>query len=347
MEWSGRDNIAEKFRHLADQSNVQISPLYAALGPKIAEDEALLRLSAHAQESQPPVNLLLASVQYMLLYEIPDEALAQFYHGLTPSPGDPHGVFPAFKAYCSQHEPRLRELISAGVTNTNETGRCAVLLPAFHLISEEVERAPLHMIEIGCSAGLNLTWDRFHYDYGQGRTIGSSTSPVQIKCDVRDGAPLPNLSELPDIASRQGLELNPVDLNDEHFRRWLRALIWPEQTDRAERLDAAINLTLEHPPQIHSGDAVKTLPAVFEGLPEGEPVCVYHSLVFYQITESARQVVYTCLDRLALSRPVFRVAYEMGEGSETVLDLITHGKTKQMKRLALCHPHGAWLEWLA
>ena len=40
---------------------------------------------------------------------------------------------------------------------------------------------------------------------------------------------------------RAGLDLNPLQANHEHDRRWLVWLIWPEQFDRAERLGRTLD----------------------------------------------------------------------------------------------------------
>ena len=44
-------------------------------------------------------------------------------------------------------------------TQTNEVGRCAVILPA-------LPAAPIALIEVGASAGLCLLFDKYQYDYG-------------------------------------------------------------------------------------------------------------------------------------------------------------------------------------
>ena len=43
---------------------------------------------------------------------------------------------------------------------------------------------------------------------------------------------------LPEVASRIGSDPEPLDSADPQDAAWLRALIWPEQTERAQRLGA-------------------------------------------------------------------------------------------------------------
>ena len=44
---------------------------------------------------------------------------------------------------------------------------------------------PLALIEVGASAGLNLLFDRYGYDYGAGRSAGDPSAPVRFTCALR------------------------------------------------------------------------------------------------------------------------------------------------------------------
>ena len=85
--------------------------------------------------------LLFACVHDLLLAGRPDEGLARFYPDLatTPDDGDP---MPAFRAFAAAHADELAELLVTRSTQTNEIGRCALLLPAFGLVADEV--GPAH-----------------------------------------------------------------------------------------------------------------------------------------------------------------------------------------------------------
>ena len=49
--------------------------------------------------------------------------------------------------------------------------------------------APIGLVEVGPSAGLNLGFDRYSYDFGDGTVRGDVTSAVELACEVRAGAP--------------------------------------------------------------------------------------------------------------------------------------------------------------
>jgi hypothetical protein len=63
---------------------------------------------------------------------------------------------------------------------TDENGRHAVLYPA---IAESARRAAANavgLVDVGCSAGLNLNVDRGGMTYSDGQSLGDPTSPVQL-----------------------------------------------------------------------------------------------------------------------------------------------------------------------
>ncbi len=64
-------------------------------------------------------------------------------------------------------------------------------------------------------------------------------------------APLP--TQFPTVSWRGSLDLNPLHVDDPQDRRWLAPLIWPEQTDRGDRLDSACDIVAADPPT--RGDA--------------------------------------------------------------------------------------------
>ncbi len=340
-----KEGLIKHFRFYEDVHTPPVSPLYTVICRGICEDDALLSMAADATPGQPAANLILAAVQYLLLFEDPDPALARFYPTLTDRPDAPESAYQAFHDYCIRHEARIRALVSTRRTNTNEVGRCACLLPAFHLVSDAVKGRALTMIELGPSAGLNLLWDRFFYDYGEGRTIGDADSAVRIGCAAEGDLPLG--PGQPAVADRCGLEISPVDLRDLETRRWLRALIWPEQVERTERLDAAIALALADPEPVRAGDAAALLPGLLAEAPEGEPVCVYHSLVHYQMPDTVRAMIDDALRAAARTRPVFRIAYEGTPGPDCAVAITRYHEDAASARHALCHPHGTWLTWHA
>jgi len=86
---------------------------------------------------------------------------------------------------------------------TNEVGRSALFLGGFF----EVARAqglPLRLLEMGCSGGLNLLWDRYHYRLGD-TEWGPRDSPVGG--DPPRGGPKPPPAAREVLSRRGGVVL--------------------------------------------------------------------------------------------------------------------------------------------
>ena len=97
---------------------------------------------------------------------------------------------------------------------------------------------PIGLVDVGCSAGLNLLCDQYRLDYGEFGGTGPTDAPIQLACEVRGATP-PIVAELPPIAARVGLDHDPVDLGDRDSFLWQLACVWPD-TGRLDRTRAAL-----------------------------------------------------------------------------------------------------------
>ncbi len=324
------------------------SVLYARLAAGIGGDEELKALAAKARAGQPHANLILGAVHFLLLRGA-DDHLKRFYPsvgGTVAAEGE--DPFPDFKAFVSEHRAEIEPLIRTRVTNTNEIGRSALLHPAFRVVGAETD-APLSLIEIGPSAGLNLIWDRYGVRYrrnGAAAAAVNENAALLIDCELR-GERVPPSGPLPRVGGRVGLELNPADLSNADDRDWLRALIWPDQVSRLERLDRAIALFAQEKPAIRAGDALELLPDALAAVPREHAAVVYHTIAVYQFSKDMREALESILTVAGLRRPVWRVSFEF-DGELYVLSVIRYRDgTREETKLASCHPHGTWVEWCA
>jgi len=334
--------LAEQFRRFGERECAHVSPLYAQLAIGIANDTALLALAcAGSGRGQPVPNLLLAAVQYLLLGG-ERHRLASFYPavgGAANAPGDP---FPPFRHFCWQHSVAIQHLLATRLVQTNEVRRCALTLPALAIAAAD---RPIALIEVGASAGLNLLLDTYGYRYGDQR-IGDPESPVQIICAPR-GMQLPPMpTQFPNIAFRLGLDLNPINIRDHDATRWLRALIWPEQTDRADLLERALLLAEAQPPPLRAGDALTLLPTAFAETPSDVQLCIVHTFTLNQFSPAMREQFTQLIAAEAQHRRIAIVSVEWREPFPPLtLAIWQHGTCASARELAICDPHGAWIEW--
>jgi len=135
---------------------------------------------------------------------------------------------------------------------TNEVARAAGL--ALGLAGTGFSSARL--VELGCSAGLNLRLDQFCIELastadsegvGSGsRLLGDPRSTVRLSPELRNAAPNP-LGQLPRITERIGIDPHPLDATTEQGRLQLLGFVWPDQLERIERCKAAIEIASRVP----------------------------------------------------------------------------------------------------
>lgn len=381
-------DLAARFEEFADWAR-GTSPLYATLSRAIAADAELLALAAVIPPDRAPPNVFLAAVHSLLLDD-GDHPLAAYYPTCVEDARAPDAdAASKFRTFCAEYREELTELLTTRRTQTNAVRRCAALLPAFEYVSRRVDRRPLALVEVGPSAGLNLCWDRYAYAYRsveptdeENPTVyGDPTSSVRLTSTLRDGVawnavdsndsvdsngfvtrnastapplldpPFPDpQTSLPSVASRVGLDLNPLDVTDPDDVMWLLGLVWPEHTDRHELLRNAIAIARKNPPELRTGDAVELLPAAVDDVPTDTPVCVFDTQARYQFDEATDDRYRELIRDLGTDREIHWLSGdEAVDGTEGGLWL-AHGSVVGgelvERRLAAYQQHGRWVAWV-
>jgi len=320
--------------------------LYSRFSEGVGGDAELREFASHVKKGQPRANILFGAVHFLLLRG-DQHPLRKFYAtcGGTVRAED-EDPFPLFRDFVVQHRDAIAPMIRTRVTNTNEVGRSALLHPAFRTLAAQTG-APLHLVEIGPSAGLNLIWDRYGVRYAKNGAVAASIAPeakLVLDCELQ-GKGIPPTGQSPKVASRIGLELNPVNLADVDDRDWLRALVWPDDVARLARLDEAIALFGENRPQIRAGDALALLPDALAEIPANETACVYHTIALYQFSLEMKEALEAILAVAGVRRPVHRLSFEY-DGTNYAVTLIRYADgQREEQTLALAHPHGRWIDW--
>jgi hypothetical protein len=327
----GPANLWEDFDRWGDHAHG--SPLYRFLAKRVAEDPEVLAVAAKIEHTPRP-NMLFAGVHYLLLAG-EDDPLGRYYPSVSHESLDPTGCYSDFHRFALAHADRLIELGRSRYVQTNEVRRCTALMPG--VATSRAASSPFHLVDVGCSAGLNLSLDRYRYDYGTAGVWGDPASKLVLTAEARGG--LPTLPDKLAILGRHGLDLNPVDLADPDARMWMVALIWPEQEDRRRRLQEAFASAL--PVQLVAGDAVVNLPRLFGLLPAGEPVVVMHAFALNQFTPEMRSTLDSTLAIEAGRRPLSRVALEFTDSGADWPEMTVDGN-----QVATAHHHGEWVNWM-
>lgn len=256
-----QEAVAARYRTFAAEEVRGVSPSYERLTLEVAQSREILDFLLGLPSPRRQPNLLLAAAR-IVAGRVPDSDL------LTELIRDPAA--------------RLRTVMLARTTQTNEPARTAVLLPVLASLPP-----PLALIEVGTSAGLCLLPDRYGYDYDGHRIAGVPGSPT-FECAVQGRAPLP--VAVPPIVWRAGLDLSPIDLGSESDVAWLEALVWPEQEQRRRHLAQAIAVAREQPPRVVRGDLLRDLDTLIAEAPSDATLVVFHSAALAYVTPRAARL---------------------------------------------------------
>jgi len=314
--------VAERYRRFAEEARGR-SPLYERLAIGVAGDRGLLELLERLPPAKQQPNLFFAAVQYL---------------------AGPQPDLDAFRSFVLGHADEVLATMAAHRTQTNEVGRCALLLPLLAALP-----GPLALVEVGASAGLCLLPDRYAYDYG-GTILGDPASPVRLSCQPHGPVPIPAMP--PEVVWRRGIDLSPVDLGDPDAVRWLESCVWPDQPHRLARLRAAMAVARTDPPLVVPGDLLDQVGPVVAQAPAGATVVVFHAAALVYLPPPDRRRFAALMAELPAvwlsaegSGVVPALAARLGRAPtpDPAVFLVGRGPSRL---LALADPHGAWLRWL-
>lgn len=291
-------SVPERLRVQAVYCEAIGSSLYASLLDRAAADfeeggptaAVLCGREDDAADSMLALRLMGAVNRLALRGEEPELA------GLYADPGrEPGATWQTFRAALARNVDRLARLVERPV-QTNEVGRCAALLPGFLAVAAGTG-LPLRLLEVGASAGLNLRWDRYRYS-ADGFEWGPVDSPVRLGFDLlgtdRFGAP-----PAVEVTERRGCDASPVDPTAAEGRETLLAYVWPDQTARVERLEAALRVAAGVPVEVDRARAATWVERQLATAAPGQATVVYHSIVLQYLNESEREAFHSHLDEAA------------------------------------------------
>lgn len=344
--------------------------LTAGLFRAIAGNERLLERLASLPADRLPALLGAAAIVWLARRDASGPLGSYF-----PDPGarqprfDP-GFFAAFTAFCAASLDEIMAVCWERRYQMNEVARCSQIACGLAGVIGRFEE-PVALVDLGTGAGMALALDRFCYQLGD-RVVGPVDSPVRLSCVVRGGR-TPPLSRFPQMAERIGIDLDPIDVEDQAAREWLAACVPPEETALA-RLAAAVEVLRRDPPTIVQGDVVDALPGVLGRLPTGRTVVVVDSYTAVFLAEDRRARLAEVLQEAGRERPVIWLSLDplvpLGPSGrysvqglpvpeDLMADYQQHGvfavlgvrrfqsHSKGGRLLARGHPSGAWIEWLA
>jgi hypothetical protein len=240
-------------------------PYYSALVDALADSALACQLLGEARPEQRNPMLVLAALHYHALTGDPE--LTPLYHERTEH--SPVDFATSIRTVLERRPELVRDQLHRS-TQTNEPGRSAVLAS---VLAELNGRGvtDVHLIDVGTSMGLNLYPDFYRINEGAGDGVAISTEYLEPNT-----AP----SALARIHQRIGIDLHPLDPDDPDDVLWLKACLWPEQPERAARLDDVLGEMKLWPRATRlRGSALNRIDEALDlCTPDAQPV-IFHSWV--------------------------------------------------------------------
>lgn len=305
------------------------SPCFAAWARAVVADAEVLAWIATLPTVKQQPNLVFAAARW---------------HGVTAP-----GPYVGLRAALLGDAGSIRGTILARATQTNESGRLATLVPAFARVAAAAGGGPVALLEVGASAGLCLYPDAYSYTWRTETGLVQTGAGPGLTCEVSGtlGGPV----EVPEVAWRGGVDLEPLDVTDPDQMAWLMTLVWPEHADRRAQLLTAIDVARADPPVLVRGDLLAELPRLVERAAVHAPVVVFHSAVIAYLEDADRRRFHDLMTGLVADGACHWVSNE----SPRVLPGIPGERRGPVGRFALgvdgrllawTHGHGRSMEWL-
>jgi hypothetical protein len=225
---------------------------------------------------------------------------------------------------------------------TNEVRRSAVLIALAHWLAA-AHALPLRLSELGASAGLNLTFDRFALSAGA-VLFGADEPALTLRPEWRGALP-PRAPFR--IATRAGVDLNPLDPARAEDRLRLRAYLWPDQAERRALTDAALAVAGPAPDR---GDAIDWLAGRLAPVP-GTLHLIYTTVAWQYFPPEAqargRALIEAAGAAASTAAPLAWFGMEADDGAVGAALTLRLWPGDRRIDLGRADFHGRWVDWRA
>jgi hypothetical protein len=353
--------LAQIYRRFAEADHPDASSLYKRVALALSEsDEALRAIEAAPARKRYPSVILAALHDLALAGRAP--ALAAAYAAANAdADADANAAAGAVIDTLLRMTDAVADIAVRRTVRADETGRYAVLYPAIAEAARRAGAKAVGLIDVGCSAGLNLNVDRVGITYSNGPSLGDPSSPVQLRSRIAHDRPVPTRA-IPEVVARIGVDLDPIDVTDPDAARWLRACLPPDQPERIARLDAEMALAATAPPLLLSGAAAaELLPDAIARVPANALPVVTTTWALSRFSLETRHRFLCRLEEATAGRTVAWVSAEgvgvaptiptLGDrpaSGHSIIGLALFGVSAQpAEAIGRCWSRGHVLAWLA
>lgn len=259
----------------------------------------------------------------------------------------PEVLWDAVAAAIERHDDALFEFLDTP-PQTNEVQRSSPLLGMALRLSDRF-KLPLALYEIGASAGLNLAFDKYDYELGDGREWGDPNALVRIESEWRGNRP--PLDAPLEIVSRAGCDRKPLDPHDPDAVERQLAYIWADQYERIGRVSAALMAAAAEPYEVEKADAADWLEAkLSEPAVEGVARVFFHTIVWQYLSDESKARVKAAFERSGASvtetTPLVWMYMESEDHPAGAILKQTVWPGGELETAGLSDYHGRWVDWV-
>ena len=236
---------------------------------------------------------------------------------------------------------------------TNEVRRAVGLWPGLCAAAKAFD-GPMDVLELGASAGLNLSTDRFHYDGGTW-TWDSPVAGPRVALSTQWSGPPPRFPAHAAIRHRAACDQKPLNAALPEDRLRLRAYIWPDQPERLERVNAAMEIARAQSIKPDAQDAGAWIAEKLAARAKDSLTVIYHSVFFQYPPQAVRDAITLAIETegacATAEAPLAWLRFEPGgilgheqKGASMILELIEWPSGRK-RVLADIDPHGRFVHW--
>ncbi|MFN9702298.1 MAG: DUF2332 domain-containing protein [Hyphomonadaceae bacterium] len=333
------------------------SPFTATLCETMADDFEAGGVIAHVTGDWPThpiqdaLSLRLAGALHAIVLSEPDGTLAQVW----PQAGRAWYMaeaWPVASATLRERESWVRDFLKSP-PQTNEVRRAVGLWPGLCAAAEAFD-GPMDVLELGASAGLNLNMDHFHYDGGSW-TWDSPIAGPRVALSTQWSGPAPRFPAHAAIRHRAACDQNPLNAASAEDRLRLRSYVWPDQPERLERVNAAMEIARAQSIKPDAQDAGAWIAEKLASRGKDALTVIYHSVFFQYPPQAVRDAITHAIEtegtRATAKAPLAWLRFEPGgilgraqDGASMTLELIEWPSGRK-RVLADIDPHGRFVHW--
>ncbi len=337
------DDARKRYHFALAPEDYERLPFYTALLHELERDSLALELLAGVRVEQRNPMLVLAALHLAALrgYDVLGPIYNDARHGMLEDPrGAAQRVMEVVRA-----DPDIVRGQLWRSTQTNEPGRSAVI----QAVVSDLDASEINLIEVGASAGINLCFDRFPVrPLDDGRAL-------TLVCE--DLTPIDRTRPMPVVRQRVGIDPEPLALENEEDRLWLKACLWPEQRRRHERFDAIVDARHSWPHvEMLKGSAMECMDRAFTLCDSDVMTVVMNTWSAFYFTAEERDTYFEEVTRRCTDENVAWISMEstMVKWPGVHVDQAAHHRAASQVVLmrprttpelwGWCHAHGRWLE---